>query len=171
MDNALIRLSDITIRTTLKPGDLGYVTYRHGCLYDQEYGYGISFETYVGAGLHEFYSQYTPEKDRVWICEHQHKIVGFLLLMHRENNAAQLRFFYLEPGYRGVGLGKKLMEGYMAFLKEKGYTSSYLWTTHELSAAASLYQRHGFKLTAEKASTAFGKPLWEQRYDWVMGEE
>ena len=35
--------NDITIRTALRPGDFGYVTYRHGALYAEEYGYGISF--------------------------------------------------------------------------------------------------------------------------------
>ena len=96
------------------------------------------------------------------------RIIGFVLLMHRENNAAQLRYFYLKPEYRGIGLGKKLMCLYMEFLKEKGYQSSYLWTTHELQTAASLYTRYGFKLTEEKESTAFGKPLKEQRYDLLV---
>ncbi|HYE54504.1 MAG TPA: GNAT family N-acetyltransferase, partial [Chitinophagaceae bacterium] len=40
-------LEHISIRTTLKPGDIGYVTYLHGHLYQQEYQYGISFEAYV----------------------------------------------------------------------------------------------------------------------------
>ena len=163
-------LRDISIRTELKPGDLGYVIYRHGKLYNEEYNYGIIFETYVAVGIHEFYKNYNPEKDSVWICEHDQKIIGFLLLMHRENNVAQLRYFYIEPAYRGIGLGKKLMELYMNFLKGKGYRSSYLWTTHELYSAASLYKRHGFKLTEEKESTAFGKVLIEQRYDLEVVE-
>jgi len=161
-------LNDIKIRTHIKPGDLGYVTYRHGKLYEQEYGYGVSFETYVGAGLHEFYSNYNPELDRAWICEHEDKIVGFILLMHRENKAAQLRYFYLEPEYRGLGLGKKLMSLFMDFLTEKDYQSAYLWTTHELFAAASIYTRHGFKLSESKESQAFGKPLNEQRYEMFI---
>jgi peptidyl-dipeptidase Dcp len=162
-----MQLSDITIRTTLKPGDIGYVTYRHGALYQHECNYGIEFESYVALGLHQFYSQYDPDWDRVWVAEHQGKIVGFLLLMHRPDNAAQFRYFLIEPEYRGVGLGKKLMDLYMAFYKEKGYTSSYLWTTHEQEAAIALYKRYGFRLTEEKPSTAFGKPLIEQRYDLV----
>jgi peptidyl-dipeptidase Dcp len=65
-------------------------------------------------------------------------------------------------------LGKKLMDLYMQFLHSCQYQSSYLWTTHELRAAAALYTRHGFKLTEEKESTAFGKPLKEQRYDLLI---
>ncbi|MBD0333677.1 MAG: GNAT family N-acetyltransferase, partial [Chitinophagaceae bacterium] len=147
-----ITLNAISIRTDLQPGDLGYVMYRHGAVYKEEYNYGISFETYVGLGLYEFYSNYSHELDRVWIAEHDNRIIGFLFLMHRENNSAQLRYFLIEPEYRGIGLGKKLMELYMQFMREKGYQSSYLWTTHELDCAASLYKRHGFSLTEEKES-------------------
>jgi peptidyl-dipeptidase Dcp len=160
-------LYEITIRTELQPGDIGYVTYMHGRLYKQEYNYGVSFEAYVAKGLHEFYEKYDPHKSRVWVCEDQGKIIGFVLLMDR-SEAAQLRYFIIEPEYRGIGLGKKLMTLYMDFLRSCNYRSSYLWTTHELKAAASLYLRHGFKLTEQKESTAFGKPLKEQRYDLVV---
>ena len=162
-----VHLDDIKIRTELKPGDIGYVTYLHGILYNEEYNYGIGFESYVAAGLHEFYQQYDSSIDRVWVCEHRNTVIGFLLLMHRTNNTAQLRYFILDPEYRGIGLGKKLMMLYMEFLKQSGYTSSYLWTTNELPAAAHLYTLHGFKLTEEKESTAFGKLLKEQRYDFT----
>jgi len=159
-----VLLSDISIRTTLQPGDIGYVTYLHGKLYSDEYGFGISFEGYVAQGLLEFLENYKPENNRVWVCEHNGRMIGFMLLMNR-GDAAQLRYFIIEPAYRGIGLGKKLMELFLAFLKSRRYKSSYLLTTHELAAAASLYTRHGFQLTEERDSTAFGKPLKEQRYD------
>jgi len=160
-----MKLEEITIRHDLRPGDLGYVIYRHGKLYGDENNYGVRFEAYVAGGLQEFYENYDPDKDRVWVCEHGGRMIGFLLLMHRENNAAQLRYFYLEPEYRGIGLGKKLMQQFISVLKEKGYSSSYLWTTHEQQAAASLYKRHGYVLTKEKESVEFGKPLLEQKFE------
>jgi peptidyl-dipeptidase Dcp len=160
---------EVSIRTQLQAGDLGAVTYLHGLLYHQEYQYDMGFEAYVAAGLQEFYQQYDPATNRVWICEHYGRMIGFLLLMNR-GSAAQLRYFLLLPEYRGIGLGKQLMERYMAFLKECGYQSSYLWTTHELQAAAYLYQSYGFKLTQQKESLAFGKPLLEQRYDLLLDE-
>ncbi len=166
MDNQ-IPLDDISIRNDIRPGDLGYVIYMHGHIYGRENGYGVSFEAYVAKGLSEFYQLYDSRLDRVWICEHNHRIIGFLLLMHRDNNTAQLRYFLLEPAYRGIGLGKKLMDLFMAFYHECGYQSAYLWTTNEQESAALLYKRYGFVLTEEKASDAFGKPLKERRYDLV----
>jgi GNAT superfamily N-acetyltransferase len=161
-------ISDIVIRTELRPGDLGCVMYLHGSFYGRQYGYGIQFETYVAGGLQEFYEQYDPLRDRFWLCEHQGRMIGSLLLMHRGESAAQLRYFMVLPEYQGMGLGKRLMELFMEFLRQKGYRSAYLWTVDELPVAAALYRRHGFVLTEEKPSTAFGKPLVEQRYAWVL---
>lgn len=158
-------LHEITIRTQLQPGDIGYITYLHGVLYKQEYDFGVEFESYVAAGLNEFYSKFKPGKDCVWIAEHNGKIAGFLLLMHRPGNAAQLRYFLITPSYRGIGLGKMLMDQYMRFFYAAGYTSSYLWTTSELETAVALYKRYGFHLSEEKDTTNFGKPVTEQRYD------
>ena len=162
------RLEHINIRTDLKPGDIGFVTYMHGKLYSIEYGYGLSFESYVANGFHEFVSNHNAEKDAVWVCEHDEKIVGFLLLMDRGNNSAQLRFFILSPAYRGIGLGKKLLEKFVEHLHAKGYHHAFLWTTNEQQAAARLYERAGFRLTEEKESTSFGKDLVEQRYDLFL---
>lgn len=156
-------INSITIRTDLRPGDLGYIINRHGVLYHEEYGYGIEFESYVAEGLAEFYHQYDPATNRAWICEDNDKIIGFLLLMNR-GDAAQLRYFYLEPEYRGIGLGKKLMDLYMEFLHECGYKSSYLLTTNQLESASALYRKYGFVLTEETESSAFGKPVISQKY-------
>jgi GNAT superfamily N-acetyltransferase len=141
-----------------------YVIHRHGALYTREYGFGMQFETYAAKGLCEFMDRYDPATNRVWVCEHEGRMVGFLLLMNR-GEAAQLRYFLIEPEYRGMGLGSRLMALFMEFLKACNYRAAYLWTTHELAAASHLYTRAGFVLTEEKPSTAFGKPLTELRYD------
>jgi peptidyl-dipeptidase Dcp len=161
-----INTPDIHIRQQLHPGDLGYVAYLHGKVYAEENNYNLNFEGYVLEGLAELARQYDPEKDRVWICEQQQKIVGFLTAMQR-GEAVQLRYFLLLPECRGLGLGKKLMDSFMAFVKEKGYRSAYLWTTHEQETAAGLYIRHGFRLTEEKTSQHFGKELVEKKFEWL----
>lgn len=159
-----ITLDDIHIRTYLKAGDLGYITYLHGKIYIEEYQFGTGIETYVARGLSDFYESYSPEKERVWICEYEGKIIGSMVLINR-GEAAQLRYFILEKEYRGIGLGKQLMEEFMGALHQIGYKSAYLLTTNGLPASAHLYQRYGFQLVEEHRSDAFGKPLHEQRYE------
>ncbi|WP_295129079.1 GNAT family N-acetyltransferase [uncultured Chitinophaga sp.] len=154
----------VTIRTELQHGDLGYVAYLHGIIYSKENGYGFNFERYVLEGLGEFAAQYASGKHRVWICEHNGKMVGFLMAFHRGDHA-QLRYFILLPDYRSMGLGKKLMQGFMDYLQESGLKSAYLWTTKEQEAASGLYRRFGFELTEEKETESFDKTLTEQRFD------
>lgn len=67
--NKKMSLNDISIRTELKPGDIGYITYHHGDLYHKEFG--IECEIYIAERLIEFYNNYT----RIWI-EH-----GFVSIM------------------------------------------------------------------------------------------
>ncbi|MBS1606583.1 MAG: MarR family transcriptional regulator [Bacteroidetes bacterium] len=155
----------VTIRTDMRPGDLGYVIHLHGRLYKEEQNFGIGFEAYVAQGLAEFYKQYDSQKDRVWICEQKDKMVGFLALMHRGEQTAQLRYFLLLPECRGLGMGKQLMECFMSCLRERDYRHCYLWTTSEQATAIALYRRYGFVLTEEKASSTFGKQLDEQKYE------
>ncbi|HVW14239.1 MAG TPA: GNAT family N-acetyltransferase [Mucilaginibacter sp.] len=164
----MVTLGSVIIRTELLPGDLGYVAYLHGNIYDRECGYGRNFEGYVLESLGEFAHQYDPAKDRVWICEHLGRMIGFLAGVHR-GDRVQLRYFIFLPEYRGIGLGKRLMDSFIAYMKEFGITKAYLWTTNEQHTATALYMRYGFKLTEEKPSTTFDKALTEQRYDLELG--
>lgn len=165
--NTSITLSDISIRNDLQPGDLGFLAYMHAKLYAKEMGYGINFEGYVLDGLGEFAHQYDPAKDKVWICEHEGKIIGSLVGFHR-NSDIQFRYFIFLPEYRGIGLGKRLMQEFIAYAKASGCKNTYLWTTTEQATAIALYTRYGFKQTEEKFSTAFDKPLTELRFDLAL---
>jgi ribosomal protein S18 acetylase RimI-like enzyme len=161
-------LADIRIRTKIRPGDIGYLTYLHGTLYSKEYGYGVDFETYVAAGLAEFKKQFDPARSRMWVCDYKQRMVGAIVLVNR-GDSAQLRYFLIDPAFRGIGLGQKLMKLFMKFLRESGYRHVYLLTTHEQEAAAHLYKSYGFKLTNEEPVTGvFGKPVREQRYDLIV---
>jgi N-acetylglutamate synthase-like GNAT family acetyltransferase len=161
----VISIEEIKVRNHLQSGDLGYLIYLHGDMYSKEHGFDLNFEAYVTETVLEFYRNYDPEKDRVWICEHEGAIIGTLVLMHRGEQTAQLRYFLIRPEYRGIGLGKKLMAELMHSLEELGYTSAYLLTTGDLHAAASLYTRYGFTLTDDRETHTFGMKLQEQRYD------
>jgi AcrR family transcriptional regulator/ribosomal protein S18 acetylase RimI-like enzyme len=158
--------NEITIREHLQPGDLGIITWQHGFFYWREYDYKLNFEAYVASGLADYVRQYQPGKDRVWICEHRGKMIGTLLLQHH-GRQVQLRYLLINPDYRGLGLGKRLMNRFMERLDQTGCHSCYLLTTPEQQQAISLYQRYGFRLTEENdASEIFDKPLTMRRYLW-----
>lgn len=153
--------SGLNLRTHLLPGDLGQIAALHGKIYAEEHDFAIGFEAYVMECLMEFFAAYKPEKDGVWVLEEENRMVGFLLLMHRPDHCAQLRFFILEKAYRGKGLGNKLMKEWMKYYHEKGYKGAYLYTTSGLDPAVSLYQKFGFEKKSEIHSRYFGIPLLE----------
>lgn len=154
-------MAEISIRNKLLPGDLGKIAALHGKIYAEEHGFGMGFEAYVMESLVEFYRQYDPQKDKVWVVEDQEQLVGFLLLMHRPENQAQLRYFILVKNCRGKGLGRKLIEEWMDFYREMAYAGAYLYTTSGLDPAVHLYESFGFRKVSEKHSEDFGVPLKE----------
>ncbi len=148
---------DIRIRTAYKPGDIGYITYMHGLLYD----FGPFFEVYVADSLAAFYKNMDSSRERVWIAEHDDRIIGSIALKDTDN-AAQLRYFLIHPDYRGIGLGNRMMELFTAFMKHCEYTSSFLLTEKQLEVAAKLYTKYGYHYVSSQ-ETDFG--LVEMRYE------
>jgi len=158
-------LTDITIRTDLRQGDLAAIMSLHARVYGPEFGYNLYFEAMVAKSLHEFYESYKPDRSRIWLCEHDGQLVGSIALLDR-GEAAQLRYFVIDAAYRGIGLGSKLMKLYMEFFDIIGFTSSYLLTTDDLDDAARLYTKHGFELVSNTGSDAYGDMLHKQRYEF-----
>ena len=91
-----------------------------------------------------------------------------MVIMGRSGVVAQLRYFILHPDYRGLGLGRKLMQLAMDFCKSAGYRSVYLWTASELNTAADLYMQFGFKKTKQIPSNPWGKEVVLDCYDTII---
>lgn len=156
--------SGITIRHEIKPGDIGYIIYLHGHLYDKEFVYDSSFEAYVGKYLAEFASS-IKDREKLWIIEKNNEILGSMAIVEHTNTEAQLRWLLLHPDIRGKGLGKQLMDDAIAFCRANGYSSIFLWTEDLLKPAAKLYKTKGFQLTEEKTHEIWGRNLTEQKYE------
>jgi peptidyl-dipeptidase Dcp len=153
------------IRTTLLPGDLSYLISAHTEYYSRELGYTEKFEYYVAKSAVEFYEVYDPNRSRIWVAEDEHGQRLASLVLQDRGVAAQLRYFLILPESQGRGLGRKLLNQFMVFAREKGYRSSYLWTTEEQEVAVKLYESFGYRLVEERPSSSFGKPLIERKYE------
>jgi N-acetylglutamate synthase-like GNAT family acetyltransferase len=155
----------IKVRTGLKPGDQGYITYLHGIIYHEEHNLDITFESYVANPLNEFALKKDNPRERIWILEKRGKICGCVAIVEHDQRNAQLRWLILTPEVRGKGLGRILVEWALGFCKKHGYRSVFLWTFNELEAAAHIYVTNGFRLTDEKTHIIWGKTITEQRYE------
>ncbi len=154
----------VTLRSH-RPGDIGWMTYRHGVLYDQEYGFDETFEALVADILVRFINKHDPEKERIWIAQLHGERVGSVMIVDAGDHIAQLRLLLVEPWARGRKIGKRLVDECMAFARKKGYQKMKLWTQSNLMEARQLYIKSGFRLVNEKAHKSFGHNLVAQVWE------
>lgn len=158
-------LQPLTIRT-YQSNDIEYIIQRHRELYENEYGFSAEFGDYVEKYVKKFDLEHQPEQENIWIAECDGKPVGVIAVVKVDNETAQLRWFLIEPGMRGRGLGHLLMQTTLNFCKEKNYRKIILWTVNTLEAARHLYRNYGFMLMETKENLDWTKTkileeLWE----------
>ena len=153
------------IRTHIKPGDIGYITYLHGALYAAEYGLDHTFEGYVAVGLGQFAQSYDEGKDFFAVAESEGKIVGSIAIVGHPQQIGQLRWFLVHTHARGQGVGRTLLQKAVTFCRDRRFKSVFLWTVSELTVAAHLYREAGFRITESKTHEIWGARRTEERYD------
>jgi GNAT superfamily N-acetyltransferase len=81
---------------------------------------------------------------------------------------AQLRWLLLHPDLRGRGIGRRLVEEAVAFAREAGYSTIFLWTVDSLPAAAGLYKSVGFQETENVTHELWGSLVTEVKYELAL---
>jgi len=148
-----------------RPGDIGWITHRHGVLYAEEYGFDETFEALVADILAKFIQRHNPKREHLWIAEQDGKLIGSVMIVDSGDSVAQLRLLLVEPKARCKGIGKRLIDECIDLSKRNGYSKIKLWTNNVLKDARRVYAKAGFALIEEKPHTSFGHDLigeiWE----------
>jgi DNA-binding MarR family transcriptional regulator/N-acetylglutamate synthase-like GNAT family acetyltransferase len=153
-----------------RPGDMGWVVYRHGAIYSQEYGWNERSEQLCAEVVAKFIREYDPTRERCWIAEAPDgEIAGYVFLVSHSPTIAQLRLLLVEPWARGSGLGRRLVRECIRFARQAGYKKIRLWTNDVLHSARRIYESEGFALVEEETHQTFGPTLVAQTWELALG--
>jgi DNA-binding MarR family transcriptional regulator/N-acetylglutamate synthase-like GNAT family acetyltransferase len=148
-----------------RPGDIGWMIYRHGLLYSEEYRFDESFEALTAEILAQFVQSHDPKRERIWIAEQDGARIGSVMIVDAGNDVAQLRLLLVEPKARGKGVGMRLIDECLDFSKRNGYVKIRLWTQSILKEARHLYSKAGFQIVDEEKHSSFGHDLIAETWE------
>ncbi|MES2260007.1 MAG: bifunctional helix-turn-helix transcriptional regulator/GNAT family N-acetyltransferase [Pseudomonadota bacterium] len=149
-----------------RPGDMEWITRRHGQFYEKQQGWDSSFETLVGQICQDFERNFDPAWEHCWIAEMAGKPVGSIAVARSgDEGVAKLRLLLVEEEARGHGLGARLVDECHRFARAAGYRKMRLWTTDQQKEARHIYQSKGYALMAEEPVHAFGKDMVNETWE------
>jgi len=148
-----------------QPGDIGWVVERHGVLYTASHGWDGRFEAMCADIGARFLERFDPAWERSWIAELNGERVGAVFLVRRSKTVGQLRFLFVEPAARGLGLGGRLVSECVGHARHVGYRSMTLFTVSSLPSARRLYEAEGFELAHEEPGEGWSEGETVQRWD------
>lgn len=91
--------------------------------------------------------EYAPPFGVLLLAELDSKLVGCAGLRKIDDNTCEMKRLYIEPDYRGRGIGKLLVESLIHKARETGYIKMRLDTINTMNEAVSLYRSFGFTET------------------------
>lgn len=91
--------------------------------------------------------QYKKGNNNFWIVLDSKKhVIGTCGALQQSDKVIKMNCFYINSKYRGTGLGEKLYDFFMDFIKKENYETIILCTYKEFDRAIKFYEKRGFEL-------------------------
>jgi GNAT superfamily N-acetyltransferase len=159
-------MNPFTIHEGYVPGAIGAIAALHARYYSASHGFDQVFEAKVARELGDFVCRHEPSHDRLWLVRRGDEVLGSCVVDGGDGDrVAHLRWFILGEPVRGQGFGKRLMADAMAFCRDRGFRSVYLWTLSGLDAALHLYEAAGFVVVERVVGTQWGRAVDELKME------
>jgi GNAT superfamily N-acetyltransferase len=114
--------------------------------YWNSFGFTPCFQNF-GDELAGLPGAYAPPGGRLALATSGGQLAGCIALRRADADHAEAKRLYVRPAFRGVGLGRALMEWVMAEARAAGYREIVGDTMPVMRDALALYERMGFERT------------------------
>ena len=94
--------------------------------------------------LSRFYDHYTTFGNAAWVAHTGSKLVGVVAAEEQLDGSLKMCRLYVEPEWRGGGLGRRLVDTVHAWAEDEGYQQIVLATFSEMHAARRLSGSYGY---------------------------
>lgn len=113
----------------------------------QEYATSLDFDLCFqnfAAELADLPGDYAPPSGCLLLAERDGQAVGCIALRPLPGGPCEMKRLYVRPGFRGLGIGRFLVEAVLAAARRMGYREMFLDTVVTMRAAQALYESLGF---------------------------
>ncbi|RYH00820.1 GNAT family N-acetyltransferase [Salipiger sp. IMCC34102] len=133
-------------------------------------GFDPSFAKAVSTALDLLEARNDEEASRFLIVEtvETRRPVGCVFLSADEPTTGRLRLFYLDAAYRGLGIGRRMIEEVIAHAEAQGFERIRVSTYDRHEAACRLYRNLGFREQARKPALAFGQQMHQIEFEKTL---
>lgn len=165
-DLSLSGASLVRIESGYRPGSVGRIVEMHARFYARHTGFGAFFESRVAGDLAAFAVRLDKPCNQLWTALDGERIVGSVAVDGEDlgDGQAHLRWFIMDDGVRGAGVGRRLLREALDFCDRQAFEATQLWTLRGLDAARRLYESQGFTLAEEFPGRQWGEEVVEQRF-------
>lgn len=111
---------------------------------DPESGFAPTFQS-LEHELSTLPGIYAPPAGRLLLAVHDGNPVGCIALKPHDATTGELKRVYVRPGFRGLSIGRKLLDAALAEARVAGYRRLVLDSHVTMTAAHALYESAGFR--------------------------
>lgn len=88
--------------------------------------------------------RYVPPRGGLWLAHANDVSIGCVALRPLDDGIAEVKRMYVDPTWRGRGVGRALMEALISGARARRYSTLRLGTLHDMTTAIALYETLGF---------------------------
>ena len=89
-------------------------------------------------------TMYVAPEGGIILCKAENEFIGCTGIRKIDSNIAELKRMFVKPGYQNQGIGKALLQKAVDLARTLNYNAIRLDTLNRMTAAISLYKKHGF---------------------------